>query len=57
LGPLVFFLFGSVGFNPTFNNISIISWRSVYIIGGENWWKPLTYQKSLTNVIGIYNKT
>jgi len=34
-------------FNATFNNISVISWRSVFF-----WWrKPPTCGKSLTNVI------
>ena len=42
-------------FNTTFNNISVISWRSV-ILGGENrstWRKPLTCRKSLTNFITL----
>jgi hypothetical protein len=37
-------------FSSTFNNISVISWRSV-CIGGENrssQWKPQTCRKSLT---------
>ena len=40
-------------FNATFNNIPVISWRSVFI-GGGNWRirrKPPICRKSLTNVI------
>jgi hypothetical protein len=43
----------SMAFNTTFNNISVISWQSVFI-GGENRSarrKPLTCRKSLTNFI------
>jgi hypothetical protein len=43
-------------FNTTFNNISVISWQSVFI-GGGNWstlGKPLTCRKSLTNFITKY---
>jgi len=41
-------------FNVTFNNISVISWRSVLLleetgVPGEN--HRLTYRKSLTNFI------
>jgi len=35
-------------FNATFNNISVISWRSISI-GGGNQRKPPTCRKSLTN--------
>ena len=40
-------------FNATFNNISVISWRSVFIGGGNRRIrrKPPTCRKSLTNVI------
>jgi len=36
-------------FNATFNNISVISWRSVFIGGGNRRtrWKPPTCHKSL----------
>ena len=37
-------------FNATFNNISVISWQSVFI-GGGNRRKPPTCRKSLTNFI------
>ena len=39
--------------NATFNNISVISWRSVFIGGGNRSTrrKPLTCRKSLTNFI------
>jgi hypothetical protein len=42
-------------FNATFNNISVISWRSVFISGGNRstQWKPLTCRKSLTNFYHI----
>jgi hypothetical protein len=40
-------------FNPSFNNISVISWRSVLLV--EETWKtrrkPPNYHKSLTNFI------
>ena len=39
-------------FNATFNNISVISWWTVKIIGGGNWRtqrKPPTCHKVLTN--------
>ena len=40
-------------FNATFNTISVISWRSVLLLGGNqrNWRKQLTCRKSLTNFI------
>jgi hypothetical protein len=41
-------------FNPTFNNISDISWRSVFLTGGGNWStqrKPPTCCKLRTNFI------
>jgi hypothetical protein len=40
-------------FNATFNNISAISWQSVFIGGGNRSTcrKPLTCRKSLTNFI------
>ena len=42
-------------FNATFNNISVISWRSVFIGGGNRSTprKPLTCRKSLTNFIAL----
>ena len=42
-----------VEFNATFNNISVISWDSVLIGGGNrtSQRKPPTYCKSLTNFI------
>ena len=38
-------------FNVTFNNISVISWRSVLMVEGNRsaWRKPLTCRKSLTS--------
>jgi hypothetical protein len=39
-------------FNVNVNNISVISWQSVFFIGGGNrstWRNPLTYCMSLTN--------
>jgi len=33
-----------------FNNISVISWRSVFF-GGGNWRKPPPCRKELTNLI------
>ena len=40
-------------FNTTFNNISVISWQSVFIGGGNQSTqrKPPTCQKSLTNFL------
>ena len=40
-------------FNATFNNISVISWRSIIIGGGNRSTrrKPSTCRKSLTNFI------
>jgi len=41
-------------FNATFNNISVISWRTVNFIYGGNLStrrKPRTFRKSLTNFI------
>jgi len=40
-------------FNATFNNISAISWQSVFIAGGKRNTrrKPTTCRKSLTNYI------
>ena len=44
-------------FNATFNNISVISWRSISI-GGGNRRKPPTCRKSLTNYhIMLYEYT
>ena len=36
-------------FNATFNNISVTSWQSVYLVE-ETMGKPQTYHKSLTNL-------
>jgi len=40
-------------FNATFNNISVILWRSVLLVEetGESGEKPPTCHKSLTNII------
>jgi len=40
-------------FNATFNNISVISWQSVFIAGGKRNTrrKTTTCRKSLTNYI------
>jgi hypothetical protein len=45
-------------FNATFNNSSVISWRSVLLveIGGHVWRKPPTCRKSLTNYITKANQ-
>ena len=46
-------LFRFMVFNTTFNNILVIS-QAVNFIGGGNrntWRKPLTYRKSLTNLL------
>ena len=42
---------GVMGFNATFNNISVISWWSVFLLEetGERRRKPQNYRKSLTN--------
>jgi hypothetical protein len=38
--------------NATFNNISVVSWQSVLLVGkGEYQEKPLTYRRSETNFI------
>jgi hypothetical protein len=44
-------LFGFMVFNATFNNISVISWRSVLLVEetGDTRGKPQTCHKSLTN--------
>jgi hypothetical protein len=44
---------GVMVFNATFNNISVISWRPVFIGGGNRSTrrKPPTCRKSLTNFI------
>jgi hypothetical protein len=44
-----------MGFNATFNNVSVISWLSVLLVEetggpGDNQ-RPTTCRKSLTNVI------
>jgi len=46
-------LLGFVVFNATFYNISVISWRSVLLVGWNRstWRKPPTCRKSLTNFI------
>jgi hypothetical protein len=48
----VYFWFGLwfMVFNDTFNNILVISWRSVLLVE-ETWRKPLSCCKSLTNFI------
>jgi hypothetical protein len=46
-------LVGFIVINATFNNISVISWRSVLLVeetGGPGE-QPLTCRKSLTNLI------
>ena len=44
--------FGFMVFNATFNNISVISWRSVLLVEEtEVTRKPPTCRKSLTNLI------
>ena len=42
-----------MAFNATFNNISVISWQSVLLLGGNRSTrrKPPTCRKSLTNFI------
>ena len=37
-------------FNPTFNNISVISWRSVY------WWRKPQYQEKTTDMPQVTDK-
>jgi len=46
-------LLGFIVFNATFNNISVISWRSVLLVeetGVPGSRKPMTCRKSLTNL-------
>ena len=47
------FFVGFMVFNTTFNNISVISWRSVLLVEETEGpvEKPPTYRKSLTNFI------
>jgi hypothetical protein len=38
-------------FNATFNNISVISWRSVF-----NWWRKSEYQEKTTDLLQVTDK-
>jgi hypothetical protein len=45
-------------FETTFNNISAISWQSVFLWKNQsNWRKPLTFHKSLSNFISRKQQT
>ena len=47
---LLRFLFWFIMFSATFNNISVISWRSVY------WWRKLEYQEKTTDLSQVTDK-
>ena len=46
---------GIMVFNATFNNISVISWQSVFLVEETSAWRtPPTCRKSMTNFITYY---
>ena len=50
-----YFLFGFMVFNATFNNISVISWRSVLLLEetGENHWPAASHSHTLSQMLYI----
>jgi hypothetical protein len=53
--PLIYFIYLGLGvrvmvFNGTFNNISVISWWSVY------WWRKLEYLEKTTDLTQVTDK-
>ena len=51
-----------MGFNTTFNNISVISWRSVLLVEEtgvpeENHWPAVSHRQTLSHIIHFNNTT